>query len=291
MCDDPAIQIVRCENDYMRSINVFFHRGDVHRMQSLTATIFIHKHVSVCWDDKRMSRALRTRYKIPKGTLILLEHCLSGTMHDVSVGISADPKLFRELAPRSRGLTTKSEGEKRAKRNAFASHIANEFLVSPVIASMNHSCFSNCGKGVIMKDLGPSNAPADFMYCFTLRDISPGEEMTLMYSARDVIHAQPVAGFKCTCDAPPGVEMVRDDVEERPDALKMVLDYIDSDRLNQVIANQYLIRKTSHKVNTNEPFTIDMFPTYIAPHAFELMKLMGMDTHTILDGQVVSSWA
>lgn len=279
---------MQCENNYMRSINSILYRGHVHRM-NLTATVYICNDVSVCWDEKGIGRALRTGTRIPKGTLIVLEHCLSGTTHDVSVGIAADPKLFRELAPRSDGWPTKSEGVRKANRNAFASRIKEEYLVSTVISSINHSCFPNCTKGVIMRDYSSSKIPCDFMYIYTLRDISPREELTIMYSNRDKIHTNPIAGFKCICNAPPGTEMPRDDVDERPDALKMALEYLDDrNRSAKVITNQEFIRKIAHNVDADKPVETYEMPLDDDVRVFEIMKLLGMDVHTVLNGQVMS---
>lgn len=222
----------------------------------VTKTIFHHPALFVSWNPSRSNRKLKVCAPVATDTLLLVEHCLSGSKGAVSLGIAGDRALFDTLAPRGAVNRTKSEGLAKAKLNVFASPVKNEWIVSRVLSAASHSCMPNCIASFILRDVKTADGlmyPADFMYLYAIRDLEAGEELTIAYATRSQIHSEAVAGFRCVCDAPPET-VYQAPIRDLEDALKIVYNYIDNEeRSAQIIANIVAARELAFEFGDDEP--------------------------------------
>lgn len=224
----------------------------------VTKTIHRHPALFVSWDQGKESRKLKVRAPVTKDTLLLVEHCLSGSADQVALGIAADCSLFDALAPRGVVDRTKREGLAKAKVNAFASPVAKEWVVGRVISATSHSCKPNCIATFVLHDIKSPDSmllPCDCMFLYTIEDVDAGEELTIAYATRSQIHSEAVAGFKCECDTPPNTPY-QAPMSDRPDALKIVFGYLDDNRRStKTIANIMLVRDMADEFGDDEPVT------------------------------------
>lgn len=227
----------------------------------VTKTIFCHPGVYVSWNPSKSHRTLRVCAPVAADTLLLVEHCLSGSKDAVSLGIAADRVLFDTLAPRGAVNRTKHEGLIKAKMNVFASPIRQEWVVSRVISAASHSCKPNCIVSFILRDVKTVEGlifPCDCMYLYAIQNLEAGEELTIAYATRSQIHSEAVAGFQCACDAPPET-VYQAPTRDLEDALKTIYNYIDDEeRSAQIIANIVAARELALEFGDNEPVVTNL---------------------------------
>lgn len=183
---------------------------------SLTQVLFQHDALSIEMRDGQYSvKALKP---IKYGTLVLLEHVLSGSDLFVMGAITASEPLFTTLWPReSSNQTYKTyqtyEPEDRMKmakekfkHNAFSFN--GDHVIGDAFSKFNHSCEPNAYMSAadsMSYTLTPSITASIKIYgLWTLHAIREGEEICVDYvNGNPTVHDHHSNhfGFRCSCDA------------------------------------------------------------------------------------------
>lgn len=128
---------------------------------------------------------------LPVGTMLLIEHVLSGTLEYLDKKVDKDVKLMTELYPRDYDIA-----KLKVRMNCF--NFDGEFVLGPTFAKFNHSCKPNCHM-----DIADHVNGGKFYGMWTHKKVKKGDELTIDYVNQSDIDyhdkMKQLHGFKCDC--------------------------------------------------------------------------------------------
>ena len=138
-------------------------------------THVLFQHDDIYIDYQNHSYSVRAKNDIRKGTLVLVEHVVSGSFNTVVGSVTADDALLKSLYPRREG----SDALEKTCMNSF--FFKPNYVIGNFFSKFNHSCIPVCHMDIADKVLLSKAINVAIYGMWTHRDVKAGGELTIDY--------------------------------------------------------------------------------------------------------------